>query len=64
MKKVLCFRWELVIGLISTILFLMILSLGYDEIYEIIMCVMSFLFIPLSYIWVKVARKLMKEVWL
>lgn len=64
MKKVLCFRWELVIGLISTILFLMILSTGYDEIYEMIMCVMSFLFIPLSYIGVKVARKLMKEVWL
>ena len=64
MKKVLCFRWELVIGLISTILFLMILSLGHDEIYEMIMCVMSFLFIPLSYIGVKVARKLMKEVWL
>lgn len=64
MKKVLCFRWELVIGLISTILFLMILSIGYDEIYEIIMCVMSFLFIPLSYIGVKVARKLLKEVWL
>lgn len=64
MKKVLCFRWELVIGLISTILFLMILSIGYDEIYEMIMCVMSFLFIPLSYIGVKVARKLLKEVWL
>lgn len=64
MKKVLCFRWELVIGLISTILFSMILSIGYDEIYEMIMCVMSFLFIPLSYIGVKVARKLMKEVWL
>lgn len=64
MKKILCFRWELVIGLISTILFLMTLSLGYDEIYEMIMCVMSFLFIPLSYIGVKVARKLMKEVWL
>lgn len=64
MKKVLCFRWELVIGLISTILFLMILSIGYDEIYEMIMCVMSFLFIPLSYVGVKVARKLMKEVWL
>ena len=64
MKKVLCFRWELVIGLISTILFFMILSLGYDEIYEMIMCVMSFLFIPLSYIGVKVARKMLKEVWL
>ena len=64
MKKILCFRWELVIGLISTFLFLMILSLGYDEIYEMIMCVMSFLFIPLSYIGVKVARKLLKEVWL
>ena len=64
MKKVLCFRWELVIGLISTILFLMILSLGHDEIYEMIMCVMSFLFIPLSYIGVKVARKMLKEVWL
>ena len=64
MKKLLCFRRELVIGLISTILFLMILSTGYDEIDEIIMCVMSFLFIPLSYIGVKVARKLMKEVWL
>ena len=64
MKKILCFRWELVIGLISTILFLMILSLGYDEIYEMIMCVMSFLFIPLSYVGVKVARKMMKEVWL
>lgn len=64
MKKILCFRWELVIGLISTILFLMILSIGYDEIYEMIMCVMSFLFIPLSYIGVKVARKMMKEVWL
>ena len=64
MKKVLCFRWELVIGLISMILFLMILSLGHDEIYEMIMCVMSFLFIPLSYVGVKVARKLLKEVWL
>lgn len=64
MKKVLCFRWELVIGLISTILFLMILSIGFEEKYEVIMCVMSFLFIPLSYIGVKVARKLMKEVWL
>ena len=64
MKKVLCFRWELVIGLISTILFLMILSIGHDEIYEMIMCVMSFLFIPLSYVGVKVARKMMKEVWL
>lgn len=64
MKKVLCFRWELVIGLISTVLFLMILSIGYDEIYEMIICVMSFLFIPLSYIGVKVARKLLKEVWL
>ena len=64
MRKVLCFRWELVIGLISTVLFLMILSLGYDEIYEMIMCVMSFLFIPLSYIGVKVARKMLKEVWL
>ena len=64
MKKILCFRWELVIGLISTFLFLMILSLGHDEIYEMIMCVMSFLFIPLSYIGVKVARKLLKEVWL
>ena len=64
MKKVLCFRWELVIGLISTILFLMILSIGHDEIYEMIMCVMSFLFIPLSYIGVKVARKILKEVWL
>ena len=64
MKKILCFSWELVIGLISTILFLMILSIGYDEIYEMIMCVMSFLFIPLSYVGVKVARKLLKEVWL
>lgn len=64
MKKILCFRWELVIGLISTILFLMILSIGHDEIYEMIMCVMSFLFIPLSYVGVKVARKMMKEVWL
>ena len=64
MKKVLCFRWKLVIGLISTFLFLMILSIGYDEIYEMIMCVMSFLFIPLSYVGVKVARKLLKEVWL
>ena len=64
MKKVLFFKWELLAGLNFTIIFLMILSLGYDEIYEIIMCVMSFLFIPLSYIGVKVARKLMKEVWL
>ena len=64
MKKVLFFKWELLAGLNFTIIFLMILSLWYDEIYEIIMCVMSFLFIPLSYIGVKVARKMMKEVWL
>ena len=64
MKKVLCFKWELLTGLNFTIIFLMVLSLGFEEKYEIIMCVMSFLFIPLSYIGVKVARKLMKEVWL
>ena len=64
MKKVLCFKWELLAGLNFTIIFLMVLSLGFEEKYEIIMCVMSFLFIPLSYIGVKVARKLMKEVWL
>ena len=64
MKKVLCFKWELLVGLNFTIIFLMVLSLGFEEKYEIIMCVMSFLFIPLSYIGVKVARKLMKEVWL
>lgn len=64
MKKVLSFKWELLAGLNFTIIFLMILSLGYDEIYEMIMCVMSFLSIPLSYIGVKVARRLMKEVWL
>lgn len=64
MKKVLCFKWELLVGLIFTILFLMVLSIGFKEKYEIIMCVMSFLFIPLSYIGVKVARKMMKEVYL
>ena len=64
MKKVLCFKWELLAGLNFTIIFLMVLSIGYDEIYEVIMCVISFLSIPLSYIGVKVARKLMKEVWL
>ena len=64
MKKVLSFKWELLAGLNFTIIFLMVLSLGFEEKYEIIMCVMSFLFIPLSYIGVKVARKLLKEVWL
>ena len=64
MKKVLSFKWELLAGLNFTIIFLMVLSLGFEEKYEIIMCVMSFLFIPLSYIGVKVARKMMKEVWL
>ena len=64
MKKALNFKWEILVGITFTILFLMILSIGHDEIYEMIMCVMSFLFIPLSYVGVKVARKMMKEVWL
>ena len=35
MKKVLCFRWELVIGLISTFLFLIILSLLNEEVIKL-----------------------------
>lgn len=57
-------KWENLVGLTFTILFLMVLSLGLEDKYEVIMCIMSFLFIPLSYIGVKVARKMMKEVWL
>ena len=64
MKKVLCFRWELLVSLNFLILFLIILNLGMEKKYEVIMCIMSFLSIPLSYIGVKVARKMMKEVWL
>lgn len=64
MKKVLCFRWELLVSLNFLILFLIILNLGMEKKYEVIMCVISFLSIPLSYIGVKVARKMMKEVWL
>lgn len=64
MKKILCFRWELLVSLNFLILFLMILNLGMEKKYEIIMCMISFLSIPLSYAGVKVARKLMKEVWL
>lgn len=64
MKEALNFKWEILVGLTFTILFLMVLSLGLEDKYEVIMCIMSFLFIPLSYIGVKVARKMMKEVWL
>ena len=64
MKKVLCFRWELLVGLNFTIIFLMVLSLGIEKKYEITLAVISLLLIPISYYGVKVARKLMKEVWL
>ena len=64
MKKALNFKWEILVGLTFTILFLMVLSLGLEDKYEVIMCIMSFLFIQLSYIGVKVARKMMKEVYL
>ena len=64
MKKILCFRWELLVGLNFTIIFLMVLSLGIEKKYEITLAVISLLLIPISYYGVKVARKLMKEVWL
>ena len=64
MKKVLCFRWELLVGLNFTIIFLMVLSLGIEKKYEITLAIISLLLIPISYYGVKVARKLMKEVWL
>ena len=64
MKKILCFRWELLVGLNFTFIFLMVLSLGIEKKYEITLAVISLLLIPISYYGVKVARKLMKEVWL
>lgn len=64
MKKILCFRWELLVGLNFTIIFIMVLSLGIEKKYEITLAVISLLLIPISYYGVKVARKLMKEVWL
>lgn len=64
MKKILNFKWELLVGLNFTIIFLMVLSLGIDKKYEITLAVISLLLIPISYYGVKVARKLMKEVWL
>lgn len=64
MKRILNFKWELLVSLNFLILFLIILNLGIEKKYEVIMCVVSFLSIPLSYIGVKVARKLLKEVWL
>lgn len=64
MKKILNFRWEILVGLNFTLIFLMILSLGIEEKYELILVVTSFILIPVSYLGVKVARKLMKEVWL
>lgn len=64
MKKILNFKWELLVGLNFTIIFLMVLSLGIEKKYEITLAVISLLLIPISYYGVKVARKLMKEVWL
>lgn len=64
MKKILNFKWELLVGLNFTIIFIMVLSLGIDKKYEITLAVISLLLIPISYYGVKVARKLMKEVWL
>ena len=64
MKKVLCFKWELLVRLNFTIIFLMVLSLGIEKKYEITLAIISLLLIPISYYGVKVARKLMKEVWL
>lgn len=64
MKKILNFKWELLVGLNFTIIFLMVLSLGIEKKYEITLAVISLLLIPVSYYGVKVARKLMKEVWL
>lgn len=64
MKKILNFKWELLVGLNFTIIFLMVLSLGIEKKYEITLAVISLLLVPISYYGVKVARKLMKEVWL
>lgn len=64
MKKILNFKWELLVGLNFTIIFIMVLSLGIEKKYEITLAVISLLLIPISYYGVKVARKLMKEVWL
>lgn len=64
MKKILNFKWELLVGLNFTIIFLMVLSLGIEKKYEMTLAVISLLLIPISYYGVKVARKLMKEVWL
>ena len=64
MKKILNFKWELLVGLNFTIIFLMVLSLGIEKKYEVTLAVISLLLIPISYYGVKVARKLMKEVWL
>ena len=64
MKKILNFKWELLVGLNFTIIFLMVLSLGIEKKYEITLAIISLLLIPISYYGVKVARKLMKEVWL
>lgn len=64
MKKILNFKWELLVGLNFTIIFIMVLSLGIEKKYEMTLAVISLLLIPISYYGVKVARKLMKEVWL
>lgn len=64
MKKILNFKWELLVGLNFTIIFIMVLSLGIEKKYEITLAVISLLLIPISYYGVKVARKLMKEMWL
>ena len=64
MKKILNFKWELLVRLNFTIIFLMVLSLGIEKKYEITLAIISLLLIPISYYGVKVARKLMKEVWL
>ena len=64
MKKILNFKWELLVGLNFTIIFIMVLSLGIEKKYEITLAVISLLLIPISYYGVKDARKLMKEVWL
>ena len=62
MKKVLNFKWELLVGLNFTVIFVIVRNLGINDKYDLLMNIMCLIAIPLSYIGIRTARKLMKEV--
>lgn len=62
MKKILNFKWEIVVTLFYSILCIMMLSLGIKDIYMLLGDILAISMIPLIFIGIKTMRKMMKEI--